>query len=396
MKKKIIFILLVLTILFIKPPFLSSKEIKQNNRELRQLLLFYSQSCHACHKVKEEVMPELEKEFYGKIDFKYLDIAEVNNYKLLLSLKEKYNCREGGVPTVFIEGKILVGYDKIKAGLRDIIIEVLEKERFLPIEKLTEIDLIKRFRSLGIFTIISAGLVDGINPCAFTVIVFFISFLAFQGYRRQQLLGIGFSFIFAVFLTYILIGLGIFRFIYALKSFYLITKILYYSIALFCFILGFFALYDLWLYKKTKSTEGMTLQLPQIIKNRIHSIIGLYYRKKDKKDIPEKQASFIKLVMSAFVVGFLVSLLEAVCTGQLYLPTITFVLKEPGLRIKALWYLILYNLMFIIPLIVVLLLALLGITSEQFSQFIKKRMVIIKLVMTLLFFMFGLIIMLGA
>ena len=35
---------------------------------------------------------------------------------------------------------------------------------------------VERFLSFGLFTVLGAGLIDGINPCAFTVLVFFISF----------------------------------------------------------------------------------------------------------------------------------------------------------------------------------------------------------------------------
>lgn len=396
MKRGIILGFLILTLLSIKPSFLSAEETPRDNRNLPQLLFFYSESCHSCHKAKQEVMPAIEKEFSDKIIIEYLDIADINNYKLMLSLKEKYNCKETGVPTVFIEGSILVGYDKIKEGLRNAIIEALDKREFTEISGLPAVDLVKHFFSFRVLAIVSAGLIDGINPCAFTVIVFFISFLAVQGYRRRELMAIGLAFILAVFLTYILIGLGIFRFLYAIRGFYWVTKTVYYLIATLCFILGVLALYDLWLFKKTKSAEGMTLQLPKIIKNRIHAVIGLHYRKTGQKIQTETQANLMRLIISAFVVGFLVSLLEAVCTGQLYLPTITFVLKEPSLRLRSLWYLLLYNFMFIVPLIIVLLFALLGATSEDFARFVKRHMVIIKLLMALLFFILGIVIIIGA
>ncbi|MCM8801209.1 MAG: hypothetical protein NC912_04255 [Candidatus Omnitrophica bacterium] len=380
--------ILISFLLVLIPLFLFASE----NKYIPELLIFYSESCHACHRVINEVMPDIEKEFFHKIRIRYLSIAEVDNYKLLVALREKYQCQKKGIPTVFIEGKILVGYEEIKQNLRDAIIKALKKKKTIKIINLPWVDLVERFQSWGVLTIVSAGLVDGINPCAFTVIVFFISFLSLQGYRRKKLLGIGLSFIFAVFLTYVLIGLGIFRFLYALKGFYWLTKFIYYLIAFLCFILAGFCLYDLWLFKKTKKTEAMTLQLPKIIKNKIHAIIGLHYRKTPPQKQISSQVNLIRLIISAFVVGFLVSLLEAVCTGQLYLPTLTFVLKEPSLRFKAFWYLILYNLMFVIPLVFVLLLGLLGTTSERFSYFMRKHMVVIKLLMALLFLIFGIII----
>lgn len=397
MKKKIIFYGLILFFLLAGILLVSTQGYSKAMPSLPRLLFFYSQNCHSCQKVKLEVMPDIEKEFFDKIIIEYLDTADVNNYKLMLSLKEKYKSYEDGVPAVFIEGVILVGYERIKDELKNTIQGVLEKGIREKSAKLPGIDLAKRFLSFGLLAIIAAGLVDGINPCAFTVIVFFISFLALQGYKKKELATIGLSFILAVFLTYVLIGLGIFRFLYSLSKFYLVTKIVYYLIAGFCFILAGLAVYDLWLFIKEKKTEGMFLQLPPLVKNRIHAIIGSRYRKTEEaRTEVAPSGHFPKLIVSAFITGFLVSLLEAVCTGQLYLPTITFMLKNTSLRIRAFGYLLLYNLMFVIPLFIVLLFALLGTASAGFSKFIRKHMITVKLLMAILFFGLGILILLGA
>jgi cytochrome c biogenesis protein CcdA len=201
-----------------------------------------------------------------------------------------------------------------------------------------------------------------------------------------------------VFLTYVLVGLGIFEFLYSINKFYIITKILYYLIAAFCFILAIFATYDLWVFKKTGKTDGLTLQLPQAVKNRIHSIIGLHYRKsQDQKSGSVSKSHLLRLIASAFITGFLVSLLEAVCTGQVYLPTISFILKyTSSFRVRAFTYLLLYNIMFIVPLLIVLIFALFGTTSESFSRFVKKHMEVIKLSMALLFLGLGILILMKA
>lgn len=370
-------------------------EIEKDN--LPRLLFFYSESCHACQKTKKEVMPRIEEEFKDRFRFEYLNIANEENYRLLLSLQKTYQKSDIGVPTVFIEGSFLFGYEKIKNELRNVMLEALKKKRLHHLGNIPIINLVEHFRSFSPLAILIAGLVDGINPCAFTVIVFFISFLALQGYKKKELAIVGLAFIVAVFLTYVLIGLGLFRFLYSFAHFYWITKTMYFLIALLCIALGFFALYDFWFYLKTRNTEGMTLQLPQVIKNKIHSIIGLYYRRKNSKQQGgDSKCTYSYLVASAFSVGFFISLLEAVCTGQLYLPTIAFVLKEPSLRTRALWFLVLYNLMFIVPLFVVLFLALLGTTSQKFASFLKKHMLIIKFLMAVLFFSLGAIIFFGA
>jgi len=365
----------------------------RDKRPTPKLLFFFSENCHACQKTKHEVMPEIEREFLDKIIFEYLDTGDMGNYQLMLALKQKYLCADTGVPSVFIDGKFIVGFQPIKEKLRDTLLATLEKERIEEFNRLPGIDLVKHFRSFRVLAIAVAGLIDGINPCAFTVIVFFISFLALQGYKRRELAIIGLSFILAVFLTYVLIGLGIFRFLYSFNKFYIITRLLYYFIAISCFVFGGFALYDIWIFKKTGQTEGLVLQLPQVVKRRIHAIIGMYYRKsKDEKSADAPAPKLSKLVASAFITGFLISLLESVCTGQLYVPTITFVLKETSLRLRALAYLLLYNLMFIVPLAAVLLLALLGTSQEGFSRFIKTHLPAVKLSMAILFFALGIFI----
>jgi len=251
------------------------------------------------------------------------------------------------------------------------------------------VDLAVRFKSFKTVGIIAAGLGDGINPCAFTVIVFFISFLSLQGYRKKELVAIGLSFILAVFITYILIGLGLFNIIYSLDKFLWVRKIFNIAIGIFSITLGVLSVYDLVNFKKTSHTEGLILQLPETVKNQIHKIIGWHYRKPKESGRKESKPHILKLALSAVVTGFLVSFLELVCTGQLYLPTIKFALKNTQFKLQALIYLLIYNIMFIVPLTIIFILALLGVTSEQFSKFLRKHLEDIKILMALLFFSLG-------
>ena len=193
---------------------------------------------------------------------------------------------------------------------------------------------------------------------------------------------VGLSFVFSVFVTYSLIGLGLFNFLYRLKGFWIFVKVFNLSVGIFSILLGSLALYDFFKFLKTKDTQGLALQLPGVIKNRIHKVIGDNYRKASGSKIP-------RLILSALVTGFLVSLLEAVCTGQLYLPTIAFVLKTTTLKWQALLYLVYYNIMFILPLLAVLFLALLGVTSVQFASFLRKNLAIVKIIMAAVFLSLG-------
>lgn len=244
-----------------------------------------------------------------------------------------------------------------------------------------------RFKSFSWLTIITAGLIDGINPCAFTVLIFFISFLAFAGYNRKQTIVLGTFFILAVFFTYLVIGLGLFEFLKRLAIFNLVSHFIYIAVAILALILGAISLYDWWIFNKTKDPERIKLKLPGIIKRKIQETIR---EKTDDRKDAVKSRTFIRLAFTAISCGFIVSILESVCTGQLYLPTIVYIMKMPELKIKAWFYLIVYNLMFIVPLLIIFLFALWGVTSEVFAKVAQRHLAKIKLLTALLFFALGL------
>lgn len=384
MKNKLIF---VLAISLLSTLFLSFN--KAQSEDIPVLMVFYSPGCHRCINVKKNVLPQIEEKYKGRIDLRYYDTTDIKNYTFLLSLKEKYNKNvELDLPVFFMGNDMINGLGNVKAGLEFLIDSSLGaygEQQAAP-----EVDLLTRFKSFKPLAVIGAGLTDGINPCAFTVIVFFISYLALQGYKKLELIIIGLSFIFAVFITYLLLGLGIFNFLYRLEAFWIVAKAFNIGIGVFSLCLGALAIYDLLKFRKDKDTQGQLLQLPQAVKNQIHAVIGMHYRK-GKASAEEKGvvSRLFKLVLSALITGFLVSILEAVCTGQLYLPTISFILKTTPLKLQALGYLIAYNIMFVVPLFIIFLLALSGVTSAAFAQFIRKHMVLIKALMAVVFISLG-------
>ena len=68
--------------------------------------------------------------------------------------------------------------------------------------------IVERFKSLGIFTVAFAGLLDGLNPCAFATLIFFVSYLTLSGRKGRQVLAVGTAFTAGVFLAYLAVGLG--------------------------------------------------------------------------------------------------------------------------------------------------------------------------------------------
>jgi len=363
------FVFLLLAWVF--PAKTSAADVDQEARPV--LIIFHSPSCHACVEAKQKVLPGLESEFKDKVIFEYRDIGETDNYKMLIGLLQKRGADlKFQVPLFYFNGRILKSDAHLKDNLRGFILKGLKGKPSVLEEVST--DLVAYFKSFAPAAIIIAGLQDGINPCAFTVIVFFISFLGVQGYRKRELILIGSAFIFTVFLTYLCIGLGIFNFLYRFKGFWLVTSLVNSMVGMLSILFGFFALYDFIKFKRTGSTEGLILQLPKPVKESIHRVIGFFHRRNAQDKQNNSLPGLSKLIFSAIASGFLVSLLEAVCTGQVYLPTISFVLKTTPLKLQALGYLLMYNIMFIIPLIVIFVFALFGTTNLQFSGFLKKHL----------------------
>ncbi len=142
--------------------------------------------------------------------------------------------------------------------------------------------------------------------------------------------------------------------------------------AVLAFALAGWSLVDFVRYVRSCDVKAVTLGLPKSIKPRIHNVIrvGLNTR---------------SLLIGSIGIGFLVALLESLWTGQVYLPTIVFVVRAPGLRSDAVGYLLLYNLMFIAPLVGILIVSYQGVKSQRLADFLRRHLAASKLALAVLF-----------
>jgi thiol-disulfide isomerase/thioredoxin len=247
--------------------------------------------------------------------------------------------------------------------------------------KKAEESIIQRFKSFGVLAILLAGLMEGMNPCALATLVFFISYLTMVGRKRKEIFWGGLAFSGTGFITHLLIGIGILGFIQHLSFLPLFSQIVYLITFLFALLLGLLSLYDYIQLKKGRPSK-MKLQIPNFLKKRIHQIIRV------RSDALEanKESPSIRFLLAAVVIGFIVTLFQSTCTSQVYLPTILFVTNIPSLRGSAVFYLVLYNLVYILPLLVIFGIVYWGVTSEQLSFFLQKRASTIKLITSVFFF----------
>ena len=345
-------------------------------------VLFVSPTCVHCNRLKQEYWPQLKEKYKDSVNFTEYDITIPGNNLIFSDTAHAYGQKNLAFPAAAVGSTYLTGYPTEIGLYAEAAIEkaqLLQEDTNLVLssQENKEEAVKNDFQKITFWAIVGAGLVDGINPCAFAVIVFFISFLTVYKYTRREIIIVGSSYCLAVFAAYFLLGLGAFKFLYALRGFHYVIKAFYIGTATICLLFFFLAIYDAYVYFKTKKADGMLLQLPQNLKVRIHKIMGFFLR--------DKQKSAPRLALAALAVGFGVTLVEAVCTGQVYLPTCVLIMQDPEFRVRAAFYLVLYNLMFIVPLIMVFVLALLGYESKGFNDFLKKHLGVMKLLLCLVF-----------
>jgi hypothetical protein len=146
-----------------------------------------------------------------------------------------------------------------------------------------------------------------------------------------------------------------------------------YAVSALTVVLGSYSLYDHFVWRRSPSGTEMKLKLPRVVQQRIHAVMktGLTAR---------------SVAAAALVTGVLVSVLESICTGQVYLPAITYMLRDPSLRLHALSHLALYNVMFVLPLIIIFVLAHFSLQSGALARLAQRHTGTTKLLLAAVFF----------
>ncbi len=175
----------------------------------------------------------------------------------------------------------------------------------------------------------AAALIDSINPCAFSILILTIAFLFSIGRLRSSILKIGATYIAGIFVVYVLIGLGILQTLHLFATPHFMAK----AGALLLIALGAINLVN-----EFFPSFPIKLRIPHAAHRKIAELM-------ERGSVP-----------TAFLLGGLVGLCEFPCTGGPYLMVLGL-LHDSATYAKGLGYLLLYNAIFILPLVVILLMA---------------------------------------
>ncbi|HEY1405938.1 MAG TPA: hypothetical protein VF857_04955, partial [Spirochaetota bacterium] len=343
------------------------------------VVYFYSEECSQCRYVKEKILPPIQKRFGDAVAVDSREVNSIDNFRLLLEMEKrsgkKINKRP---PVIFIGDDVLEGKEEISIRLEEIVARQVQKGDSSAVttnpssDKNANDRIADEFKSLGIFAVVLGGLLDGINPCAFTTLIFLISYLSLIGRKGRDLVLSGAFYTLGVFAAYFSIGLGLYEFLRTIALFPLVGKVVSLFIAGAAVTLGAMSVYDFIKIRQGKIKE-VKLQLGDFFKKKIHSSI----RKGTRKST---------IIIPSAGIGFLIGLFEFPCTGQVYFPIIMVIRGMSGYRVQGILYLLLYNILFVLPLVVVFALVYWGLTSHELAKIMQKRMSLVKLLTAFFFF----------
>lgn len=194
--------------------------------------------------------------------------------------------------------------------------------------------------------VIGAALVDSINPCAIGVLLFLSSVLL-RISSRSTLLRLGAIYIVTVYIVYVLSGLGLIWFQHALirRGFAQIVGI---TVGAFVIALGLIEIKDFFWCGK-----GISLEISPRHKEKITRMA-------------ERISSLGVITLGGFVAA-----VELPCTGGPYL-AITAILAQ-SFDMQAFLYLLLYNFIFVLPLLVILLMIYFGVSTLKLKRWRQEK-----------------------
>ena len=298
------------------------------------------------------------------VSVNYYDLFNnTDNRSVFENFKKEYNRQYTSVPVIFIGNAVLEGENAIKKNFEPIATwYVKNKKTAISLPQIPD-----SYSSgtdangeISIPLIIVAGLLDGINPCAFAVLVFLLAYLMTLTSRERMILA-GITYSAAVFIFYFLSGLGIFTVVQttgAVKGFSFIA-------AAIAIIAGILMIKD-----AIFPGKGPTLAIPESKKPMINRFI-------EKSSIP-----------AAFILGILVGMFELPCTGGIYLAIISMISLRMDI-FAGVGYLLIYNMAFILPLLIILSLVAWGMPPERVNEFRIEQRRLLRLIIGFIMFFFA-------
>ena len=294
-------------IVFLRPSFVLGSTANNG-------ILYYGAGCPHCAKVEafiEKNGPKdkiIEKEIYHHPD-NAKEFNRICNQKGISLINR-------GVPFLYVNDQCFIGDQQIIDHFKQ---SQSMRRGIAKNPKSNETNNNK----LTIPLVIGAAAIDAINPCAFAVLLVLMMTILATGNRRKALLA-GLSFSASIFISYFLMGLGLYSIVAGFRASQIFIK----GVGVAAMLLGLLNIKDFFWYGK-----GVLIEVP------------MKWRPQMKRIINQATGP-----VGAFLIGFLISLFLLPCTSGPYI-LIVSMLGNKTTHSSAVKLLLLYNLIFVLPMI---------------------------------------------
>ncbi len=328
---------------------------------------YYSEVCGSCIDALENVILPIEEKYKENVSVFYKDVFVNLSYRddmiaLRLSYPSVVVNNETKIPTQNLNFSTV---DRIVAGY----LENLSKK-----ETFNETDIFVPFigrintsaLSLPVLTIV-LGALDSFNPCAFFILIFLLNLLLYVRSRKRMLL-VGGIFIFFSGLFYLIFIFILFNSLMITAQYITAVSLIAGSIAI---LIGFINIKDFFFFK-----SGPSLSIPESKRSEIF---------KRMRNLV-KTTSLPAVLVGAIILAVTVNFYELLCTLGFPLIFTTQLNSYDLSLVEKYLYIVGYNVVYVIPLIIILLIFVFTLGRMKLSEWSGRSL---KLLSGIMIFSFG-------
>ncbi|PIU22099.1 MAG: hypothetical protein COT14_02930 [Candidatus Diapherotrites archaeon CG08_land_8_20_14_0_20_30_16] len=335
-----------------------SFDLNLNANEGIPFYFFYSPGCSHCKNV-EDYLQTISKDY--NMNIKAINIKESQeNLTIFTTILESFEDNDFGVPVLVINNKIYHGDKEIISNLKTELDAYKEKSYDFYLIK-------KKPKAVNLITVTGLALADSINPCELVVLLILLSSILMKFQSKRKMLEYGLAFIVTIYIIYLLMGLAL---IFGFKVFggYVNINIIYTVLGSIALILGALNLKDAISY----GAGNFVMEVPRAWRPSMKKIL-----------------QSVTSVWSSVIVAVILAVFLLPCTAGPYVLVSGLLYNYSWLTV-LLW-LIYYNIIFSLPMWLILFAVYFGISKiEDLQRWRDRSIKTLHLVASILLILLGL------
>ncbi|MEM3706943.1 MAG: hypothetical protein QXS88_04190 [Candidatus Bilamarchaeaceae archaeon] len=311
------------------------------------IVFYYGDGCPHCARMEPLVKESINSTFSSY----NINLVEKEVYKNAYNRQEMLNLfvkfgvdpSEGGVPTTLVDGRSIIIGEVDKKRFEEIVFAHIQNKSLNGVFTQKSFSPIKTLNpevTLTIPVLIGAAVIDSINPCTIAIMVMLLSVVLAEQGRKKMLISAA-VFISTIFVCYLAFGLGLHSLLASLAN-PVITNAFYIIMTIAAFILALMEINAYFNY-----SPGFTsVEIPMFLRPYVKEVIS-------------KATSLPAIAVAAFFCSFFL----LPCSSGPYLMVLSMLAK--AVTLNALLYLIIYNIVFVLPMVIIAGAILIGKTTVE-------------------------------